>query len=185
MTDIQTIAQDYPVLMKQILARATGQLGEYIVSEALRSRGYATTFTTNDEQLDLHVTAPDGRTFTVEVKTGRTRSAWWVRKRPWRSEFWVFVYAPKTPFIDNGQVNFDDPAKSMADAFKKACNDAGVAFIDLTRDFEEFYRKTGKFSRGFNNGFISRGHWNAHGHRLVAKAIVKYLLEPKNTILTD
>jgi hypothetical protein len=106
--DIQTIAQDYPILLEQILAKATGQLGEYLVSEALRSRGYKTQFTKNDEQLDLHVIAPDGRAFTVEVKTGRTRSQWFVRKRPWRSEFWFFVHAPKSEnFVpDPGSVGF-------------------------------------------------------------------------------
>jgi hypothetical protein len=91
---IRHIEKDYPILMQQILARATGQLGEYLVSEALRARGFETEFTTNDTQLDLNVTAPDGRAYMFEVKTGRTRSAWFVRKRPWRSNFWVFVHAP-------------------------------------------------------------------------------------------
>jgi hypothetical protein len=97
----------------------------------------------------------------------------------------VFVYAPRTPFIDEGHVRFDDPAAPMVKGFKNACGQAGIAFIDLTRDFEEFYRKTGEFPRGFNNGFISRGHWNQHGHRLVAKAIVRYLQESKDLILAD
>ena len=106
-----------------------------------------------------------------------------IRQRAYRPV--VFIYAPRTPFIEKGRVSFDDPARPMVEGFKNACRDDGVAFIDLTRDFEEFYRQTGEFPRGFNNGFISRGHWNEHGHRLVARAIVRYLRESKDLILTD
>jgi hypothetical protein len=114
--------------------------------------------------------------------------AWWYllsEIRHQASRPVVYIYTPKTPFIDNGRVVFDDPAKPMADEFKDTCSDAEVPFIDLTRDFEEFYRKTGEFPRGFHNGFISRGHWNQHGHRLVAKAIVRYLQESNDLIFAD
>lgn len=93
--DIQIIAQNYPELLEHMLSRATGQLGEYLVSEALRKRGFETEFTKNAAELDLHVTASDGRTFTVEVKAGRHRAPWFVRKRPHNADFWVFVHAPK------------------------------------------------------------------------------------------
>ena len=97
----------------------------------------------------------------------------------------VFIYAPRTPFIEKGQVRFNDPAGPMVEGFKNACRAGGVAFIDLTRDFEESYRRTGVFPRGFHNGFISRGHWNEHGHRLAARAIVRYLRESGDLIHTD
>ena len=97
----------------------------------------------------------------------------------------IFIYTPETPFIEKGRVRFDDPAGPMAEGFKNACRTVGIAFIDLTRDFEEFYRRTGVFPRGFHNGFISRGHWNEHGHRLVAEAIVRYLRETADLIHTD
>ena len=97
----------------------------------------------------------------------------------------VFIYAPRTPFIEKGRVRFDDPAGPLVEGFKNACDAAGVAFIDLTGDFEESYRRTGLFPRGFHNGFISRGHWNEHGHRLVARAIVRYLRESGDLIHTD
>ena len=46
-----------------------------------------------------------------------------------------------------------------------------MGFIDLTPRFLAFHEETGQFPCGFANSQVSKGHWNADGHRLVAEAI--------------
>jgi hypothetical protein len=99
--DIQNIARDYPELLEHVLLRSSGSVGEYLVSEALRQRGFETKFSPgNAKELDLHVTTPGGSAFTVEVKTVRSKTSWWVKRRPDSADYWVFVLAPTLDHTD-------------------------------------------------------------------------------------
>ncbi|MGO1118738.1 hypothetical protein ACTL6U_08540 [Rhodovibrionaceae bacterium A322] len=94
--NLQDLENKYPELVKQILSRASGQLGEYLVSEQLRALGCKTEFTKNKSELDLYVTTPANQTVKVEVKTVRQKTSWFVRKRPHSADAWVFVLALET-----------------------------------------------------------------------------------------
>jgi len=99
--DIREIAERHPELLTAILAKSTGALGEVLVAEALRERGFRVRPVNNNSfQYDLEVTSPAGVTFGVEVKADRARRpTWFVRTRPSidASQFWFFVSAPREP----------------------------------------------------------------------------------------
>ena len=83
----------------------------------------------------------------------------------------IFVYCPYLPSIGGGELYFRDPDKDIASLFAKECRRNGFGFIDMTKDFCNYYLETGDFPRGFPNSKPSQGHFNAGGHRLIAKAI--------------
>lgn len=98
---IREIAERHPELLTAILAKSTGALGEVLVAEALRERGYIVRPVNNNSfQFDLEITSPAGTTFGVEVKADRARRpTWFVRTRPSidASQYWFFVSAPREP----------------------------------------------------------------------------------------
>lgn len=99
--DIREIAARHPELLTAILAKSTGALGEVLVAEALRERGYLVQpMNNNSFQCDLMVTSPEGVSFGVEVKADRARRpTWFVRTRPSLSgsQYWFFLSAPRAP----------------------------------------------------------------------------------------
>ena len=97
----------------------------------------------------------------------------------------IFVYGPAVPGIADGKMIDDDPDAQIVAGFKQTCDAHGVGFVDLSESFRRFYRSTGDFASGFHNGFPSQGHWNKHGHRLAAKAIVNYIREHNIAVLPD
>lgn len=97
----------------------------------------------------------------------------------------IFLYGPSVPSIRQGAVDFRDPDASLVEAFHRACDANGVPLLDLTGRSCDFHRLTGEFPRGFNNGFPSKGHWNEHGHRLAAEAIVEYVRNHHDVIHAD
>ncbi len=85
----------------------------------------------------------------------------------------TFIYCPYVPIIKNNQVVFDDTEAAMVAIFAKECQKNDIGFIDMTKEFCDFYRGTGAFPRGFHNSRPSQGHFNHNGHRLIAQAIYK------------
>jgi len=58
------------------------------------------------------------------------------------------------------------------------CAAERIPCLDLTRDFLEFSRMSGKYLYGFGKLYGS-GHLNYDGHRVAAKAITRFLVEEK------
>ena len=85
----------------------------------------------------------------------------------------IFIYCPSVPTIGDGKVDFKDHDADIVYLFAAECRNNGIGFIDMTQDFCNYYRQTGAFPRGFANSRPSEGHFNANGHRLVAKAIYR------------
>ncbi|HEY6815878.1 MAG TPA: hypothetical protein VI168_10100 [Croceibacterium sp.] len=90
---------DHPELLRSIIARSSGAIGELLLVRQLEKRGYrARPASINARQCDLLVTSPAGREFSVEVKTVKGRGApWLVRNCPdeTASACWVFIHAPR------------------------------------------------------------------------------------------
>lgn len=108
---LHEIEREHPVLFGQILGKATGILGEIVVTEQLRRIGYeATTLDNNSPQADIAVKAASGERFTIECKTLRkgSGSTWLVRKRPDAnaSKFWIFVWGLEPGLPDPEQPQF-------------------------------------------------------------------------------
>lgn len=89
--DVQEISRKHPELVRRLLQHSTGPLGEVLVAMELEKRGYKTEVMGNTKQLDLRATSPVGKSLTLEVKSKKTSSAWWVRTEPERSSYWIFT----------------------------------------------------------------------------------------------
>ena len=91
----------------------------------------------------------------------------------------TLVYAPALPHIRGGAIHLKESSKREKDliAIAEICRRHNIDFIDLTQKFNDFFLKTMKFPRGFPNTFPGRGHFNAHGHRIVAEAIFSHELK--------
>jgi hypothetical protein len=98
--DIVALAKRHRALLERILAKSTGAIGEILVADALAALGYQVQPTNNNaRQSDLLVTSPKGASFSVEVKSDRSkRPTWFVREcpDPAVSDFWCFVSAPRS-----------------------------------------------------------------------------------------
>lgn len=83
-----------------------------------------------------------------------------------------FVYSPGIPTIHEGQVNAKDKYAAWAAELNVLCKNEGVAFIDVTKDNVELFKRDHIFPRGFNNGKPDKGHCNARGLRIIAEALI-------------
>lgn len=84
----------------------------------------------------------------------------------------TLVYAPLTPSIRNGKIEYTDDFAAGRDRLAAACRANGIGFLDVTDRLHAFVRRTGRFPRGFANSPPASGHFNADGMRLVAEAIL-------------
>jgi hypothetical protein len=86
------------------------------------------------------------------------------------------VYAPDTPYINNAKMVYRSQEKDdEIKALQKACLKSGIRFIDASFPFENYYKQTGRFARGFFNTPPASGHFNADGQRLIAEEIIRDL----------
>ena len=58
--------------------------------------------------------------------------------------------------------------------FSNMCEKYEFQFIDLSKTFTQyFYNNAHKMPNGFANSIPGKGHWNAHGHNLIAESIYR------------
>lgn len=86
----------------------------------------------------------------------------------------IFVYMPSAPAPEGDAVLFRDKEGPNKNRFKTLCQSYGVAFVDMTEPFVDYYLTTGHFPRGFFNSPPGRGHLNAEGQRMVADVLARY-----------
>jgi len=92
----------------------------------------------------------------------------------------TFIYAPNLPIISKNQIVDKLSAENKENVllFSTACQRSGFQFIDISDSFKRYFYKSGhKIPNGFNNSFPGSGHWNKHGHFLVAKSIYEVINE--------
>lgn len=97
----------------------------------------------------------------------------------------LFVYAPPTPALADGQLVLENPEKNLADHFSSLCKEQGIGFVSLEEPFRRFLSETGRFPKGFHNSRPWEGHYNADGHRLVAEAIYSWIQENRHVVHPD
>ncbi|HUE79045.1 MAG TPA: nuclease-related domain-containing protein [Sphingomicrobium sp.] len=89
---------EHPELLKAVIARSSGAIGELWVARKLEERGYLVKpANINARQCDLCVISPQGREFSIEVKTVKAKGApYLVRQCPDETaSIWFFVHAPR------------------------------------------------------------------------------------------
>jgi len=89
--------------------------------------------------------------------------------------FLLFVYCPMVPVFEAGRLVREDPEAGLKGFFRQACARHGIGFVDLSGRFDELYRASGRFPRGFFNSIPGLGHLNERGQALVAEALNDYL----------
>ena len=76
---------------------------------------------------------------------------------------------------ETGMANVKTAA--AAEQFASCCREAGVGFIDMTDRFLEAYETEHILPHGFANTSVGEGHLNAHGHRMIAEEVYKFIGE--------
>lgn len=84
----------------------------------------------------------------------------------------LFVYAPLWPSIVEGRVVVADPDADAFERFASDCSRLGFDVIDL-RPLLTAAAERGDWPRGFHNGQIGQGHYNATGNRLIAERLLR------------
>jgi hypothetical protein len=57
------------------------------------------------------------------------------------------------------------------EAFKNACNDNGIYFVDMTEPFVRTYNEQHILPHGFSNTAVGAGHLNKNGHQIIASEL--------------
>ena len=89
----------------------------------------------------------------------------------------LIVYAPTIPRIHQGEVLFAPEDITFGDELKTVCEKNNIDFINLGEDFRAYYKRTGKFPRGFFNTPPGEGHLNEKGTAIAAAVITRYIDE--------
>ncbi len=87
----------------------------------------------------------------------------------------IIVYAPHVPRISNNKILYNDADWDFISYFMESCSVYNISFINMYDPFVNYYKKTGKFPRGFANSRPGEGHLNVEGHRIVAETIFEYM----------
>lgn len=119
---------------------------------------------------------------------------------PPRDEAWAFVltrlrertalplailYAPAVPALVRGRVSIEDRYGPWAQRLREVAAARGIDFVDATPALIADYRATGQLPRGFQNGRPGEGHFNAGGHRALARAICPWIESKIDAVHAD
>ena len=77
--------------------------------------------------------------------------------------------------INNNELVLKNPDSAKSKQCSHVCAEYNIGFIDVSARFLDYFKKTGRFPRGFFNSRPGSGHLNAAGHRIVAKAITRHI----------
>ena len=80
----------------------------------------------------------------------------------------VVFYIPEPGIFFRKNINYESQTLR---ALRRASQETGVVFIDLTDTFKEHYMKTSQPLNGFANTLPGTGHLNSLGHRIVARTL--------------
>ena len=158
MEDVEAWARSHPDILRKIITKSSGAIGEIIVAQRLESIGFAVqSLNGHHEQRDL-IVSKDNRSINVEVKCVRIKgSVWWVGKRPLTepdcgSDIWCLVSAPRQadqlPNPDHVEVFVLTATEAAAawdlSPYKKKSEHGGeIRLKDVPTDAKEAWGKFG------------------------------------------
>ena len=79
-------------------------------------------------------------------------------------------YHPMLYLSPDGSASTRTDARALA-SFQRACEAAGIVFVDCTETFLSAYHADHLLPHGFINTRVAYGHLNADGHRLIAERL--------------
>jgi lysophospholipase L1-like esterase len=89
----------------------------------------------------------------------------------------LILLRPDLPRLFHDRIYYADPNAACAEAIRAACEREHVDFIYPIERFRRFTRETNLIPVGFRNTKPDEGHFNEHGHRLIAETVIDYLLQ--------
>jgi len=110
------------------------------------------------------------RTSAAKTTTVNWRSSIRQLRESTDKPIWI-LYAPPSPQVAFGKVNFDDDAADQFSEIQRIASDMDLKVINVHKDLCESAR-AGRWPHGFHNGQIGNGHLNAAGYAVIAEAFV-------------
>ncbi|MCO8120948.1 hypothetical protein NHH03_04300 [Stieleria sp. TO1_6] len=86
----------------------------------------------------------------------------------------IFLYAPLSPAIINGDILWDDPDDDLFQAMQSIAAELGFDVVDLRHQMQQSVRTGKQWPRGFHNGQFGVGHYNAVGYRIISAALAAH-----------
>ena len=84
----------------------------------------------------------------------------------------IIFYHPSYILQPDGSIK-NNTDKWYLDTFAKTCKNNNIFFIDMSEDFEKYYKTKHILPYGFINTKIGAGHLNKYGHEVIAKRLAK------------
>lgn len=91
----------------------------------------------------------------------------------------IIMYHPAYNIDKYGNLVFEENTDAVK-AFKSACDDCGILFVDMTDSFTQLYNEKHILAHGFENTAVGEGHLNKYGHAIIAEELVKVIKEDQN-----
>lgn len=88
----------------------------------------------------------------------------------------IFYYHPHLALTESGKAEPMTQQQCLG-AFSAACQEAGIPFLDLSETFLAAYEADFTLPHGFVNTSPGKGHLNADGHAMIARALFEFIEE--------
>lgn len=92
----------------------------------------------------------------------------------------IIYYHPHLVLQNDGTATSDASVQEL-EAFRVACDEAGVTFINMEDAFLAEYAESFTLPHGFNNTLMGSGHLNANGHRMVAETLYETIMNTEGS----
>lgn len=90
----------------------------------------------------------------------------------------IIFYHQYAEIQPDGEIYFDIN-KEYLDLFSSVCQKKGIVFINMIPEFLLDYEETNCLPHGFSNTYVTEGHINAHGHKVIANKLIKVISEER------
>ena len=87
----------------------------------------------------------------------------------------TFIFVSPSLEIINNNVVMVNSKNKIIKKFRQACINNNIEFIDGNKIFEEKFKHTKILPIGFSNRYLLNGHFNEHGHKVLADIIFTHL----------
>lgn len=88
----------------------------------------------------------------------------------------IVFFHPIENLETDGTISFNIDETYLS-SFRRACEDNGIIFIDMTPEIERLYYSKYILAHGFINTAVGSGHLNKYGHQVIAERLAQVIME--------
>lgn len=88
----------------------------------------------------------------------------------------IIFYHPQMIVNQNGKL-INVTNSQYTKAFKSACDENGIIFIDMEDEFQKLYNERHILPHGFYNTAAGNGHLNRYGHEVIAQRLSEIMIK--------